>query len=143
MSCVRQRERGGERERERERESKCIHNKNFSWGNYFFGLVFFLKIIKLNLFFKKTETTSNRPVLVLFFRTKTGSNRFGSVFLFWLGFFRFGLVFFLVWVRFGFFGFRLIKLKQTEPVSFFKILIGLISFFHGSVFLVFFLVFSV
>jgi hypothetical protein len=48
------------------------------------------------------------------------------------------LVFFLVWVRFPFFGFRLIKLKQTEPVSFFKILIGLISFFHGSIFLVFF-----
>ena len=40
---------------------------------------------------KKTETSSNLPVSVRFgfFRTKTGSNRFGSVFLVWLGFFRF------------------------------------------------------
>jgi hypothetical protein len=36
--------------------------------------------------------------------------------------------FFSVWVQFGFFGFRLIKPNRTEPVSFLKILIGLIGF---------------
>ena len=78
---------------------------------------------------------------VQFFRTKTGSNRFDSVFfrcglvfsvwlgfaLFFSGFFRFGFGL----VRFGFFGSRLKKSKpnRTEPVSFFKILIDLIGSF--------------
>jgi hypothetical protein len=102
----------------------------------------------LNFFFlKKTETGSNRPVLVRFFREKTGSNRFGSVFWVWLGlarFFRFDLVF-LVWLGFGsvwlgffqfFFRFGSVfpvpglkNRNRTEPVSFFKILIDLIGFF--------------
>jgi len=50
-----------------------------------FDLIQFLlkKIIKLRFFLKKTETGSNRPVLIRFgsvFKIKTGSNRFGSVF---------------------------------------------------------------
>jgi hypothetical protein len=60
------------------------------------------------------------------FWIKTGSNWFGSVFRFcliWLGFFRFGSVFlvlarfFSVWVRLGFFDFRL---TETDPVGFSK-----------------------
>jgi len=72
-----------------------------------------------------------------FFRAKTGSNRFGSVFpvlarfsRFWLGFFRFGSVF-PVWlgffsgflpvsVQFGFFGFLLIKPKPNRTGRFFQ-----------------------
>jgi len=81
----------------------------------------------------RTETGSNRPVSVrfnLFFRKKTGSNRFwlgflgfglvfsgfGSVFSVLARFFRFGSVlarFFSVSVRFGFFGFLLIKPNRT------------------------------
>jgi len=67
-----------------------------------------------SVFIKKDNKTEilkkNRPVgSVHFFRTKTGSNRFGSVFLVWLGFFRFGSVF-SVWLGFlpvwlGFFRF--------------------------------------
>jgi hypothetical protein len=73
------------------------------------------------------KTGSNRPVSVRsvrFFRAKTGSNWFGSVFSVWLGFlssfFRIG---------FGFFSSRFKNRKQTELVGFFKILIGLIGFF--------------
>jgi hypothetical protein len=83
--------------------------------------------------------------LVRFFRTKTGSNRFGSVFSVWLGFSQFGSVFFsLGSVQFGFFQFGFGSVQffwfqayktETEPVGFFKILIG---FFHGSVFSVIF-----
>jgi len=77
-------------------------------GDHFrFGLVFIKKITKSNFFFKnrnRTETGSNRPVSVRFFRTKTGSNWFGSVFLVWLDFGRFDLVFFgLGLVRFFWF----------------------------------------
>jgi hypothetical protein len=75
-----------------------------------FSSVWFLskKIIKPNFFKKKTETDSNRPILVRFFRTKpvqTGLARFSR---FWLGFFRFGSVF-SVW--FGFFAYK----TETEP----------------------------
>jgi hypothetical protein len=53
---------------------------------FFIRFGFYKKIvIKLN-FFKKTETGSNRLVSIRFFRTKTGSNWFGSVFLVWLCF---------------------------------------------------------
>jgi hypothetical protein len=77
-----------------------------------FGSVFIKKINQTKFFLKKnrnwTATRSNRPVPVRFFRAKTGSNRFGSVFSvlarffrFWLGFLGFGSVFrFLL----GFFG---------------------------------------
>jgi hypothetical protein len=62
-----------------------------------------------------------------FLGQKPVKNRFGLVFRFCSVFFRF----FPVWVQFGFFDFRFMKskLNQTEPVSFFKILIGLINFF--------------
>jgi hypothetical protein len=75
---------------------------------------------------------------IQFFRTKTGWNRFGSFFPIWLClawffcFFRFGSVFSVsVW----FFRFQTYK---TEPISFFKILIG---FFYSLIFLVIFLQF--
>jgi hypothetical protein len=96
---------------------------------------------------KLVQTDRFRFGSVWFFRTKTGSNRFGSVFWFgsvlarfflvWLGFFdlprffRFGsglAQFFPVWlsflsgffpVRCGFFGFRLIKLKPNRTSRFF------------------------
>jgi hypothetical protein len=105
---------------------------------FIFGSVRFLsKKNNQTDFFLKTETGSNRPVSVRFFRTKTGSNRFDLVLA------RFGSVFFPVFsvrVRFGSF-FSVPSLKnrnRTEPVGFFKILIGLIGFFHGSVFSVIF-----
>jgi hypothetical protein len=83
---------------------------------------------------------------------QTGLARF---FRFWLGFFglaqffRFGSVlarFFPVFCRFWFgsvqfFQFFCYK-TETEPAGFFKKLIGLIGFFFGSVFLVFFFRFS-
>jgi hypothetical protein len=83
-------------------------------GDYFrFGLIFFLKITKLNFFFK----------------TKTGSNWLVSVWLGFLGqkpaqtgltqFFPVRLGFFLVWVRFSFFDFRLIKPKPNQTGRFF------------------------
>ena len=74
---------------------------------------------------KRTETSSNQPVLV------------------WLGFLgqkliKFGLTrFFSVWVRFSFFGSKTYK-TVTEPVGFFKIFLGFLNFFHGSVFFVIF-----
>jgi len=103
-------------------EPSCPH-RNFL-GVIIFGSVRFLskKVTKLKFFFwKKTETEPKpgqtdqfRFGSVLFFRAKTGSNRFGSVFpvlarfsRFWLGFFRFWLGFFrfssvfLVWLGFG------------------------------------------
>jgi hypothetical protein len=103
----------------------------WSRSDYFlFGSVFIIKIkIKLNFLNKKTKTGSNRPVSVRIFRKKTSSNqfgsgltRFGSVFPVWLGFFR-G---FFNSVRF--FQFQAYK-NETEPVGFFKILIGFFSRF--------------
>jgi hypothetical protein len=81
------------------------------WGDYFlFGSIFIKKISKPEFFLKK------KPKLI-----QTGLTRF------WLGFFQFGLVFsvwlgfgsvffwlLLVWVRFGFFSFRLIKPKPNQ-----------------------------
>jgi hypothetical protein len=71
---------------------------------------FYKKEVIKPIFFFKTETEP-KPVQTnqfWFFRTKTGSNRFGSVF-------------FPVWVWFGFFGFRLIKPKPNRTGRFFKI----------------------
>ena len=72
-----------------------------------FGSVRFLskKVTKPKFFFEK--------------KTETGSNRFGSVFSVWLGFS--GLARFFFWfcfvsVRFGFFGFLLIKPKPNRPI---------------------------
>jgi hypothetical protein len=80
-----------------------------------FGLVRFLlkKITKLKFVLKKlkpVQTDRFRFGSVRFFWTKTGSNQFGSVF------FRF----FSVWVRFDFFGFRLIKPKPNRTGRFFQ-----------------------
>ena len=90
-----------------------------SRGDHFrFGLVFIKKITKLKFFYLKIP----KPV-------QTGLARFFSLARFFLVFFGFGSV--------QFFQFQT---YETEPVGFFKILIG---FFHGSVFLLFFSVFSV
>jgi hypothetical protein len=87
-----------------------------------FGSVRFLskKVTKPKFFFfeKKPKPNRNRvkptgfgSVQFGFFRAKTGSNRFGSVFSvlarfsrFWLGFFRFWLGFFRFWLGFFQFG---------------------------------------
>ena len=118
------------------------------------------------IFFLKKKLKPNRNRVkptgfgsVRFFRTKTGSNRFGSVFRvwlgfpvlawfsrFWLSFFRFGSVFFGLarfWlgfsgfcsVQFGFFGFLFIKSKPNRTGRFFQ---KFNRFFFGSVFSVFF-----
>jgi hypothetical protein len=100
---------------------------------------------------KKTETESNRPVSVRFFKVKPVQTGLARFFQFWLGFLGFGSVFpvlarfgsvfsgfLLVSVRFGFFGFLVIKPKPNRPAGFFKNLIGLIGFFFCSVFSVIF-----
>ena len=126
-----------------------------------FGSVRFLskKVTKPKFFFfekknrNRTETGSNRPVSVRFFRAKTGLTRF---FRFWLGFlgfgsvfsgfgsvffgldrfFRFGSVFFRVFCRFWFGSvqFFWFFVYKTEPAGFFKKLIGLIGFFFRLIF---------
>ena len=80
-----------------------------------------------------------------FFRTKTCSNRFGSVFSFWLGFLPVWLGFFrLGSVRFGFFGFRFIKPKPNRTGLFFQNFNRFNRFFSRfGFFSNFFLVFSV
>jgi hypothetical protein len=68
--------------------------------HFWFGSVFIKKSNQTDFFKKKIETEP-KPVQtdrfrfgsVQFFRTKTGSNWFGSVFSVWLGFFGFFLVF--------------------------------------------------
>jgi hypothetical protein len=64
-------------------------------------------------FLKKTETGSNRPVSVRFGSIVLGQKpvQTGLALFFW-----FGSVFFPDWVRFGFFGFRLVKLKPNRLV---------------------------
>jgi hypothetical protein len=88
----------------------------YNIGDYFyFGSVFIKKNNQIEIIFlKKTETDSNRPVSVWFFRTKPVQTSFARFFQFGLVFCRFGSVFFgLGSVRFGFFSFRLIKLKPN------------------------------
>jgi hypothetical protein len=101
-----------------------------------FGLIRFLskKVTKPNFFFfKKTEIGSNRPVSVRFFREKTGSNRFGSVFpvltrfsRFFPVFFGLARFFFRFFVDFGAVRFFWFFVYRTEPAGFLK---NLISFF--------------
>jgi len=106
-------------------------------GNHFrFGSVRFLskKVTKSNFFFLKKKPKPNRNQVkptgfgsVRFFRAKTGSNLFGSVFpvfsvlarffSVWLGFFS---GFFSISVRFGFFGFLVIKPKPNLTGRFFQ-----------------------
>jgi hypothetical protein len=69
-------------------------------GDYFlFGSVFIKKSNQIEFFFKKNQNRIKPTgfISVRFFRAKTGSNRFGSVFSgfgsVWVVFFRFGLVF--------------------------------------------------
>jgi hypothetical protein len=85
-----------------------------------FSSVQFLSKINNQIELKKKNRNQFKPTgfgLVWFFRTKTGSNRFGSVFSVLLGFSRFGSVFFsLGSVQFSFFGFRLIKPKPNQSV---------------------------
>ena len=118
-------------------------------GVIIFGSVRFLskKITKPKFFFfekknrNRVKPTGFGSVRFGFFRAKTGSNRFGSVFPVLARFFpvlaRFFSSFLSVSVRFGFFGFLLIKTKpnRTEPTRFFKNLIG---FFSVRFFLLFF-----
>jgi len=106
-----------------------------------FGSIWFLskKITKPNFFLKKPKPNRNRfkPTgfgSVWFFRAKTGSNRFGSVFSGLVHFFRFGSVFSVcfgfvsVWlgffgsgsVRFGFSGSRLKKPKPNRTGRYFQ-----------------------
>jgi len=65
-----------------------------------FGLVWFLSKKSNQTDIKKTETGSNRPVSVRFFRTKTCSNRFGLVFSVLAMFFS-GLARVFSWFGFG------------------------------------------
>ena len=96
-------------------------------GNHFqFGSVFIKKNNQTEIKKKKPKpnrTGSNRLVSVRFFRTKPVWLGFGSVFSVLLGFFGLGWFwlgffsnFFSVWVRFGVFGYRFIKLKPNRSV---------------------------
>jgi hypothetical protein len=86
-------------------------------GDHFrFGSIFIKKNNETEILKKKTETSSHRLVSVRFFRTKTGSNRFGLVFSVLARFFA-GLARFF---RFGFFRFRLIKPKPNRTGWFFQ-----------------------
>jgi hypothetical protein len=102
-------------------------------GDYFwFGLIFLKKGNQTDFFKKKTKPVQTDRFWVRFFRTKTGSNRFGLVFSVWLGFFLFG---------FGSVQFFQFQVCKTESIGFFKILIGFFSQF--GFFSYFFLIFSV
>jgi hypothetical protein len=91
----------------------------FIRGDHFlFGFVFIQKNNLTKFFlFKKTETGSNQPVLVRFDflgqkSVQTDWLSFFGLARFWLdfsGLARFFFRFVSVWVRFSFFGFRLIK----------------------------------
>jgi len=86
-----------------------------------FGLVFIKTNNQIEFFLKKPNRNRFKPTSFgLFFRTKTGSNRFGSVFPVWLGFGSVFFWFFLVWVRFCFFSLGLIKSKLNWTGWFFK-----------------------
>jgi hypothetical protein len=115
-----------------------------SRGDYFrFGSVFIKKSNQTEIFFEKKRNRVKPTGFgsVRFFRAKTGSNRFYSVFLVLARFFSVLAWFFPVWlgflvwlcfsglawfcfrffvgfgsIRFGFFGFLLIKPKPNRPV---------------------------
>ena len=122
-------------------------------GDHFqFGSVFIKKSNQTENFLKKkTKTEPTGFGSVRFFRAKTGSNRFGSVFSIFFGFgsifsvlARFFFRFFSVSVRFGLVFLVFAYKTETEPAGFFKIFIDLIHFFFCSVFsVIFFPVFSV
>jgi len=107
------------------------------WSKGVHGSVFIKKSNQTEFFLKKKKSKLNRNRLkptsfgsVRFFREKTGSNRFGSVFSVWLGLARFfgltrfwlgffGLARFFS-VRFGFSGSRLKKPKPNRTSRFFQ-----------------------
>ena len=116
-------------------------------GDHFqFGSVFIKKSNQSEIFFfKKIKTEPTGFGSVRFFRAKTGSNRFDSVFSVFFGFgsifsvlARFFFWFFSVSVRFGLVFLVFAYKTETEPSGFFKIFIGLILFFFCSVFSVIF-----
>jgi hypothetical protein len=93
----------------------------YARGDHFrFGSVFIKKNNQTEICFfekKKPKPGQTDRFRFGFFRAKTGLARF---FQFWLDFLGFGSVFFSgflsVLVRFGFFGFLLIKPKPNRPV---------------------------
>jgi hypothetical protein len=107
-----------------------------------FSLIRFLfkKVIKLNFFLKKKP----KPNWNQFKPTGFGSvfldkNQFFWFCLVWIRFCSvFSVLLCLDSVRFGFFGFRLIKPKPNRIGQFFQNFKFLIGFFHGSVFSVIF-----
>ena len=99
------------------------------WFGFYFIFLVWVRFTFFNLRLIKLKPNQNRKKLK---KNQTSfSFRFNLVFFVWLNLVRFFFQFFLVWVRFGFFSFRPIKLKpnRTEPVGFFKILIGFFSRF--------------
>jgi hypothetical protein len=99
-------------------------------------LVFIKKSNQTEFCFLKKKPKPNRNRVkptgfgsVRFFRAKTGSNRFGSVFPVWLGFSGLARFFFRFFVGFGSVRFFQFFVYKTEPAGFFKKLIGLIGFF--------------
>jgi len=132
-----------------------MYKDSYTIGVIIFGLVRFLskKSNQTEIFFKKTKTEPKlgqtdwfRCGSIWFFRAKTDSNRFGSVFSVLA---RFGSVFFWFFsgfgsVRFGFFGFLLIKPKPNRTDRFFQNFNRFNRFFFSLVFsVIFFPVFSV
>ena len=110
------------------------------------GSVFIKKITK-PVFLKKKNRNWFRPssfssVHFGYFRTKTGSNWFDSVFSVWLGFSLVWLGFFLFWVWFCSVWFFRFQIYKTEPVGFLKFWIGLIGFFLHFGFFGYFFLFS-
>jgi len=114
------------------KNSAFMSSTTFDRGDHFrFGLVFIKKSNQTDFFFFETKNrnrvkpTGFGSVRFGFFREKTCSNRFGSVFpvlaqfsRFWLGFFGLARFFFWFFVGFGsvFFSFLLIKPKPNRPV---------------------------
>jgi len=105
-------------------------------GDHFqFKSIFIKKKSKLKIIFWKKNRNRFKPTgfgSVRFFRTKPVQTVLARFFPVWLSFSCLAR-FFLVWVRFGsvrfFFIFCLLNWNRTEQAGFFKISIGLISFF--------------
>ena len=101
-----------------------------SSGDHFrFDSVFIKKNNQTNFFLNRNRFKATGFGSVWFFRTKVGSNQFGSVFLVWLDFFWFGSVFFWFFFCLGSVQFFRFQTYKTEPIGFFKILIGFFSRF--------------
>jgi hypothetical protein len=96
-----------------------IHCNVAALGVIIFNSVRFLskKITKPDIL-KKPEPVQTDRFGFTYFRTKISSNRFGLVFPVWLGFSSLARAFFWFFcldsIQFGFFSFRLIKLKLNQ-----------------------------